>query len=171
MSLRRSLIASSLILAPITTFGFGSAAFADTATDNIQLSGTVSSIIAIQADPTPDAANLPVATGGIQSTKIADISITTNNTAGVTITASSTNEGNLLSSTNPNDTIPYQVAVVANGASPNFVSIDALNQSETTGFDANSGQKTVELMIELNNPALPKRGNYNDTITLIVADN
>lgn len=33
MSLRRSLIASSLILAPITTFGFGSAAFADTATD------------------------------------------------------------------------------------------------------------------------------------------
>lgn len=172
MSLRRSLIASSLILAPITTLGFGSAAFADTATDNVTVSGTVSSIIAIDAAATSDATDLPM-TGGSQAAHIADLDITSNNTAGITITASSTNNGVLESDNNTADNIDYTVAVVDDGATTptSGTSLSSLSQSETSGFDTTTGVKPMDLYILYSVPTLPKKGNYADTLTITVSDN
>ena len=172
MSLRRSLIASSLILAPITTLGFGSAAFADTANDSVILSATVQSIIAIDATATSVASSLPM-TAGSQTAHVADLDITSNNTAGITITATSTNEGVLGSSDNPADNIGYTVAVVGDGAgTPNSgTALSNFSQSETSGFDTTTGVKAMDLYIVYSVPTLPKRGNYSDTLTITVADN
>lgn len=172
MSLRRSLIASTLILAPITTLGFGSAAFADSANDNVILSGTVQSIIAIDATATSSASALTM-TAGPQVAHVADLNITSNNTAGITITATSTNSGVLVSGMNPNDQIGYTVAVVGDGAGTpaSGTTLSSLSQSETSGFDGTTGVKAMDLYILYSLPTLPKRGNYSDTLTITVADN
>lgn len=171
MSLRRFLIASSLIVTPVATLNFlAPAAFADT-NAQVGVSGNVPSIINIAATATTDATNLPLSTAGQQAVKIADINLTSNNTAGITITASSTNSGALVSSDNASDTIPYQVAVVNAGTTPgSFSDIGNLSQSETSDFDATTGIKAVDLYIQFNQ-VLPKKGNYADTLTINVADN
>jgi hypothetical protein len=115
MSLRHFFIASSLILAPITTLGFGSAAFANTATDSIQLEGTVESQILIDANPTQAAADLPLSPeyagqDGSTTVHIADLDITSNNPEGISIGASSTNNGKLKSING--DEIEYAIAIV-----------------------------------------------------------
>jgi len=175
MSLRHFFIASSLILAPITTLGFGSAAFADTATTDIILSGTVESQIAIDANPTQYAGDLPMTPSqtGSNTIPIADLSITSNNPAGITITASSTNDGKL--KTSNGDEIAYGIAIVNSGSgapSPSsVVPVSQLSQSETTGFDPNTGVKEMDLYIEYAVGGMPKMGNYADTLTITVADN
>jgi len=177
MSLRHFFIASSLILAPITTLGFGSAAFADTATTDIILSGTVESQIAIDANPTQYAGDLPMTPSqtGSNTIPIAELSITSNNTAGITITADSTNNGLLVSNANSSDTIPYGIAIVNSGSgapSPSsVVPVSQLSQSETTGFDTNTGVKEMDLYIEYAVGGMPKKGTYVDTLIITVADN
>lgn len=173
MSLRRLLVASSLIVTPVATLSLAPAAFADTDSNSIGVSGTVPSIIAITATQTAAATALPLSTGGDQTAKIADVSITSNNTAGITITATSTNNGILQSSTNVSDTVEYQIAIVNDGsATPtSYTNLSSLSQSETSGFSQTTGVKELDLYIKVANPTLPKRGNYIDTITLTVADN
>lgn len=173
MSLRRLLVASSLIVTPVATLSLAPAAFAGTANTGVGVSGTVPSIIAITASPTTAATALPLATSGAQTAKIADVSITSNNTAGITITATSTNNGILQSSINTADTVAYQIAIVNDGsaAPTSYTTLSSLSQSETTGFSATTGVKDLDLYIKVTNPTLPKRGNYSDTITLTVADN
>ncbi|MBD2547020.1 hypothetical protein [Planktothricoides raciborskii] len=171
MSLRRSLIASSLILAPITTLGFGSAAFAGSANDSVTLSATVQPIIAIDATATSVASSLPM-TAGSQTAHVADLNITSNNTAGLTIQASSTNSGVLVSRTNPTDNINYTVAVVNDGATPTSgTTLSSLSQSKTSGFNTTTGVKPMDLYIQYNLPNLPKQGGYSDTLTITIADN
>lgn len=182
MSLRHFFIASSLILAPITTLGFGSAAFANTATDSIQLSGTVESQIAIDATPTQAAADLPLSPeyadqNGWNMVQIADLNITSNNTEGITITASSTNDSELVSTTNSSDKITYGIAIVDSGAatptssSPlNNVSVP-FSQSVTSGFNSDTGVKAMDLYIHYMVGGMPKQGTYTDTLTITVSDN
>lgn len=172
MSLRRFLAASSLIIAPITILGFGSAAFADTANSVVVLGGNVASIIAIEAKATA-AANALTMTSGAQSVRIADVNITSNNTAGITITASSVNSGVLVSSDNPADNINYTVAIVNDGATApsSGTALGSLSQSETTGFNTITGVKPMDLYILYSVPTLPKQGDYADALTITVADN
>lgn len=172
MSLRHSLIASSLILAPITILGFGSAAFASNAADSVIATGNVPSIIAIDTTATAAASALPM-TAGAQTAHIANVDITSNNTAGITITATSTNSGELVSNNNAADNINYTVAIVDDGATApsSGTALSSLNQSETTGFNATTGVKPMDLYIIYTVPTLPKKGDYGDTITLTVADN
>jgi len=179
MSLRRFFIASSLILAPITTLSFGSAAFADTATTDIILSGTVESQIAIDANPTTDASNLPMTPSqdGWTTVQIADLDITSNNPAGITIGASSTNEGELVSSADSSDTIQYGIAIVNDGSgaptmsNPLSPGSPPFSQSETTGFNPDTGVKSMDLYIRYSVGGMPKQGNYSDTLTITVSDN
>jgi hypothetical protein len=172
MSLRHFFIASSLILAPITTLGFGSAALADTDSDII-LSGTVDSQIAIDATPTTAASDLPLsplAAGqdGSTTVHIADLDITSNNSAGINITADSYSEGELTSGENE---IAYTIAIVDNGGTPtSTTSVSSLNQN-VNGFDSPTGIKSMDLYIRYSVGGMPKMGNYSDTLTITVSDN
>ncbi|MGA8896589.1 MAG: hypothetical protein WB539_14940 [Planktothrix agardhii] len=173
MSLRHFFIASSLILAPITTLGFGSAAFADSASDEILLSGTVDSQIAIDANPTQAASALPLSPeyagqDGSTTVHIADLDITSNNSAGIIIGASSGNDGKLTSGENE---IAYTIAIVDNGAGTptSTTSVSSLNQN-VNGFDTETGIKSMDLYIKYSVGGMPKQGTYTDTITITVTD-
>ncbi|CAD0225459.1 conserved hypothetical protein [Planktothrix agardhii] len=170
MSLRHFFIASSLILAPITTLGFGSAAFADTASDYIQLSGTVEQQIAIDANRTTAASDLPLSPedagqDGSTTVHIADLDITSNNIAGITITSSSDNDGELTSGQNE---IAYTIAIVDNGGTPTTY-VSNLNQN-VNGFNTETGSKSMDLYIKYSVGGMPKQGTYTDAITITVAD-
>lgn len=83
MSLSRFLAASSLIVAPIATLGFGTSAFAQA----VNLAGTVPSILTLTTTTTADAGNLNLA--GANETivvKIADVKVKTNDPDGLTLT-------------------------------------------------------------------------------------
>ncbi|MFB2882403.1 hypothetical protein [Floridanema aerugineum] len=168
MSLRRFLIASSLIVTPVATIGLAPAAFADT-TASVGLSGTVTSTLAITSTTTTDASALPLSTAGNQVAKIADLTVTTNNTAGLTLTAST---GNLTSGT---DTVPFTVTTVDDAATAPSTFATASGSNYTlnvnSGLDASTGSKNLDLYIQVQNPTLPKRGSYNGTVTLTVTDN
>ena len=173
MSLRHFFIASSLILAPITTLGFGSAALAGTATDSIILSGTVDSQIALDATPTPNAGDLDMtpSTTGSNVLRVADLVITSNNTAGITITAFSTNNGKL--KTTNGDEIQYAIGIVNNnsGIPSSLSTVSNFGLTVTSGFDPDTGLKEMDLYIGYAVGGAPKQGDYSDTITLTVADN
>ena len=174
MSLRHFFIASSLILAPITTLGFGSAAFAGTDSDYIQLEGTVDSQITIVANPTQAAADLQMSPeyagqDGSTTVHIADLDIASNNAAGIIITSSSGNLGKLTSGENE---IAYTIAIVDNGAGTptSTTSVSSLNQN-VNGFDTETGIKSMDLYIKYSVGVMPKQGTYTDTITITVSDN
>lgn len=161
MSLRRFLVASSLILSPVAAISLQSAAFAVTATDNIQIGGSVPASVTITSTGTAAATSLPLSTAGTQTVKIADVVVTTNFGA-ATITASSTNNGVLLNSNNPNDNLQYELDIVGDGG-------QAGNFSNVGGFNR-VVEGELDLYIRVNNPSTPKKGNYADTITLTVSD-
>ncbi|WP_313655272.1 hypothetical protein, partial [Planktothrix agardhii] len=164
-----------LILAPITTLGFGSAAFAGTDSTNIILSGTVESLIEIDATATTAASALPLSPGyagqdGSTTVHIADLDITSNNIAGITITASSTNVGELVGDNE--EEIPYTIAIVNDGTGipTSTTSVSSLNQYVVGGFDSQSGIKSMDLYIKYSVVGL-KKGDYSDTLTITVSDN
>lgn len=161
MSLRRFLVASSLILSPVAAISLQSAAFAVTATDNIQIGGSVPASVTITSTATTAASSLPLSTAGTQTVKIADVVVTTNFGA-ATISATSTNNGVLLNSNNPNDNLQYELDIVGDGG-------QAGNFSNVGGFNRVVDGE-LDLYIRVNNPSTPKKGNYADTITLTVSD-
>jgi len=161
MSLRRFLVASSLILSPVAAIGVQSTAFAESATSNVILSGTVPASVTITSTATGAASSLPLSTAGTQTVQIANITVTTN-FGGAILTATSTNNGVLLNSNNPNDNLQYQLDIVGDGGQAgNFSNIGSFSRTV---------QGELDLYIQVNNPAVPKKGSYNDTITLTVSD-
>ncbi|MDH6098133.1 hypothetical protein NWP21_04605 [Anabaenopsis sp. FSS-46] len=164
MFLRRFLISSSLILSPL---GFGSAAFAQT-TSTIDLSLTVPATASIALTATAEASNLQnsiqLAQTGIQTPiKIADFTVTTN-AVGVTLTASSTNNGQLRSQAGDFIPIPYKIQVQGDGgAVPNSVNFSTLNNFSRYV----SGN--IDLYIEIENPGSLLAGTYTDTLTLTIS--
>ncbi|MEL0591547.1 MAG: hypothetical protein U1V55_20780 [Planktothrix rubescens PR222] len=164
MSLRHFFIASSLILAPITTLGFGSAAFAGTDSTNIIIRGTVDPVINIEATATAVAEQLPLSTPGELIVKIADLTLNSNNYSGVTVTATSTNNGLLVNSNNPDNVVPYQIELTGDGGAPgDFRPLSTFSQIVSS--------PQTDLYILVIKPSLPTQGNYSDTITITVADN
>ncbi len=164
MSLRRFFVASSLILSPLATMGFQSAAFAGTDSTNIIIGGTVASVIDIEATATAQAQDLPLSTPGPQVVKIADLTLNSNNYSGVTVSVGSTNNGELVDLNNPSNIVTYQIDLVGDSGTPsNFRSLGLFSQIVSSA--------QTDLYIRVNNPSVPKQGNYSDTITVIVADN
>ncbi|MFM6207467.1 hypothetical protein [Planktothrix sp.] len=161
MSLRHFLVASSLILSPVAVIGVQSTAFAESANDSINISGNVPASVTITSTAADAATSLPLSTAGTQTVKIADITVTTN-FGGAILTATSTNNGVLLNSNNPNDNLQYQLDIVGDGGQAgNFSNIGSFSRTV---------QGELDLYIQVNNPAVPKKGSYNDTITLTVSD-
>ena len=164
MSLRHFFIASSLILSPLATMGFQSAAFAGTDSTNIIIGGTVDPVIDIEATATAAAQQLPLSTPGQQTVKIADLTLNSNNYSGVTVTATSTNNGQLVDSNNLDIFVSYQIDLTGDGGAPgNFRPLSTFSQTVSS--------PQTDLYILVTNPSLPQQGNYSDTITITVADN
>ncbi|CAD5927015.1 hypothetical protein PCC9214_01033 [Planktothrix tepida] len=162
MSLRRFLVASSLILSPVAAISLQSAAFAQTATDTIQIGGSVSASVSITSTTTQYASDLPLSTGGVENNlKIADLVVTTNFGA-ATITATSTNNGTLLNNDNPDDSLQYELDIVGDGGQAN-------NFNNLSNF-SRQAEGDLDLYIKFTNPSTPRKGIYTDTITLTVSD-
>jgi spore coat protein U-like protein len=160
MSLRRFFIASSLILSPL---GFGSAAFAGT-TSNIELNATVPVTANITSTPTTEAANLYDSISQSQRgiVKIADFNVTTN-TFYVTLTASSTNGGNLRNISGGD--IEYKLEITGDGgAAPTN------GFSTVTNFSENmNGNRDLYIEIPITNMVNAPAGTYSDTLTLTIS--
>jgi spore coat protein U-like protein len=158
MSLRRFFIASSLILSPL---GFGSAAFAET-TSIIDLTATVPATASITLTSTPQAAGLydSILSSQRGIVKIADFSVTSN-TPYVILTASSANDGNLMSDNL--DQISYKLHVGDDGS-----------EAPSDGFDTVTDFSRVvsgngDLYIEITNMNNADAGTYSDTLTLTIS--
>lgn len=167
MLLRRFAIASTLI---VTGAVLASPAMADT----VQLRGTVLSTSTVTSTATAGASALNLYGVGTATpdvvVHVADLALTSNSAQGVTLSASSTG---LLR--NPsNETLAYQVLIVANGASaPSAASFTAASVTDdvlvgTGGFV--DGAASRDLYIEYDAPALLDPGAYAGSITVTVAD-
>ena len=144
-------------------------AFADT-TDTVNLNGTVNSINSVDATDTTEAGTLNLygegTAGNDEIVKVADLVVMSNNTGGVTLTA--TAAGTLGNGT---DTLAYNVLIVTEGATPLATDFLADNDSDSVNdFDA-TGTSNRDLYIEYDAPSLLDPGNYSSTITVSVADN
>lgn len=152
-----------------------SAALADTVT----LSGTVGTTATVVSTGTTgaeSATNLPLGgTGadiGEQIIKVADVTLTTNNSSGLTVTITS---GVLSNGTTPSANIPFQVTTVADSApapqSADFTVASGANDTYSTAGDADPTNVERDLYIAYTPAAKQDPGTYSGTITLTVADN
>lgn len=170
-SIRRALVLSSLVLGATTVVS--SKAMAGT-TGNVPLSGTVASSLALVTNPTTGvggAGDLNL-TPGQRIVKVADLTISTNNQEGYTLTASA--YGDLTKTTGGTASISYQVLATADGTVP--VAADfttATGATYTYGTNAANDVATGErdLSILFTPAALQDPGTYTGSITLNVADN
>jgi hypothetical protein len=107
---------------------------------------------------------------GSTTVHIADLDITSNNIAGIIITASSDNAGELVSDNE--EEIPYTIAIVNDGTGTptSTTSVSSLNQNVVGGFNSQSGIKSMDLYIKYSVVGL-KKGDYSDTLTITVSDN
>lgn len=143
----------------------GNAALADT----VPLGGSVNSISAVTSTPTAAAGSLTLYGEGVAQNdvvvQVADMALTTNNTAGVTLQASG--DSGL---TNGTSTLPYNVKIVADSAAaPGAVDFSS-NTDSVAVSDFSGGAAARDLYIEYDAPSLLDPGNYSATITISVTD-
>lgn len=166
-TIRRVLIASGFALGAMAAFTPN--AFAGTS-DSVTLGGTVTTTLDMTSTPTGGASALALdggAAGSVQIVKVADISMSTNNEQGLTLTASS---GNLTKA--GGTSIAYQVTSVADGASaPATGDFAVASGSNYTVGSSGAGNLVKDLYIKYTPAALQDPGNYAGSITLSVADN
>jgi len=138
--------------------------------DTVNLGGTVTSTSSVTSTATAGAGALSLAGEGTAAsdvvTQVADIAMISNNSEGVTLTASGDT-----GLTNGTDTVAYQVLIVADGATaPVAADFSSSSDSKSVAdFDGN-GDSARDLYIEYDAPALLDPGNYTATITVTVTD-
>ncbi len=166
---RNTLIASTLFVA-------GSVLANPAMADQVILDGTVTSTSTVTSTRTTGAGlasalNLygqgTAGTGTV--VKAADLALITNNTAGVTLTA--TRDSGL---TNGTDTLTYKLLIMADAATApvaaDFSGANGANNDTDAVTDFSSGAAARDLYIQYDAPALLDPGNYASTITVSVAD-
>ena len=158
-SIRRAVIASGLVIGAAAAFS--PAAFAGT-TGSVNVSGSVASTLAVTASPTAGAATLELNDGLSHIVPVGDLSMSTNNEQGLTLTV---NPGNL---TKPGGTdIAFEVTTVDAGTpAPN-----AFAPGDHTVATAAARSAAKDLYIKYTPAALQDPGTYNGTINVSVADN
>ncbi|MBX5483099.1 MAG: hypothetical protein IRZ16_14840 [Myxococcaceae bacterium] len=147
-------------------FTLGSAAVAAT----VNLSGTVASTANVTAVATSSAGALDMGGEGVdigqQIVKVADVTMSTNNATGLTLTVTS---GDL---SNGTDSVAYQVTTVADeAAAPVGADFTVPSGTDYTYSNSTSGSEDRDLYIAYTPPILLDPGTYTGTITLTVADN
>lgn len=166
--IRRTLIASSLVLG--SAVALAPAALADTLT----ASGTVATSASVATTATAAATALNLGGTGTDLTeqivKVGDVALSTNNTTGLTLTVASGNSGKLSNGTVASD-IAYKVTTVADaGVAPGTAAFTTA--SGTSYTYTNSAQSDArDLYIAYDPAALQDPGTYSGTMTLTVADN
>ena len=164
--LNRFVISATVLMG--TTL-LGSPAFADT-TDSVILGGSVDSINSITANDTTEAGSLTLygegTAGDNEVVKVADLVVVSNNTGGVTVTA--TADSTLGNGT---DTLAYNVLIVAEDATPSHTDFSANNDTESVSDFDGTGTSNRDLYIEYDAPSLLDPGTYSSSITVSIADN
>lgn len=162
-SVRRALVLSSLVLGATTLFS------AKAMADTVNLSGSVSSTLALTTTTTSAASALSLNTATQQIVQVADLAISTNNEQGYTLTATSGN----LSKANGTP-IAYQVTTTADGTAAVVGDFTVASGTSYTvaSIVANAvGTNGRDLSIMYTPASLQDPGNYTGSITVTVADN
>lgn len=145
-----------------------SIASADTSA-NIGVGGNVPSTLAITAAADGGATSTSVTTGTETIAKIADLSMETNNSTGLTLTV---NAGTVTNG--DSETMPFEVLILEDGAStPATTAFSAGTQTYNSG-GANASGASIglrDLYIKYKPAALQDPGTYSGTVTVTVADN
>lgn len=167
MSIRRSL--KSLVVASLFTTSVANAATSDT----VGLSGAVESTLTVSAGtPVTAAMNLPLDGAAAfveQIILVANITSSTNDAGGLTLTATS---GSLEDPVGAVQPIAYKVSSVAAGAgAPASGAFTDASGTNYTTASTGAGSWNRDLYINYTPAALQNPGTYVDTITLTVADN
>jgi hypothetical protein len=135
-------------------------------TASVTLGGTVTSSLQITSMATGTASGLDLS-GGQKIVKVSDLTISTNNEQGVTLTASS---GDLTKT--GGTSISYQVTSVDDGdPAPDATAFTINSGSAYTVGNSASGSFNRDLYIMYTPLALQDPGHYDATINLSVADN
>lgn len=160
---RNTLIASTLVVA-------GAALATPAMADTVNLGGSVADTSAVTSTATAGAGTLNLyGAGSAQNNvvvKVADMALITNNTTGVTLTA--TPDSGL---TNGTSTLTYQVLIVADAASAPADTAFAAGADTDNVNDFSGGASARDLYIEYDAPALLDPGTYTGVITVSVAAN
>lgn len=158
---RRFAIASTLLIA-------GSVLAAPAMADTVNLGGSVADTSAVTSTATAGAGTLNLYGAGTAQNnvvvKVADMALITNNTTGVTLSA--TRDAGL---TNGTSNLTYQVLIVGDGATAPADTAFSSNTDSKSVTDFTSGASARDLYIEYDAPALLDPGNYTSTITVSVA--
>jgi hypothetical protein len=159
----RSLIASGLVFG--ATLAFTGHASAQT-TGTVNLSGSVSSTLALTTTATGDASALDLSSGE-KIIQVADLGLSTNNSTGYTLEASS---GNL---TNEDSvTMAYQVTTIADGGTaPATGDFGIASGTPYTVSTSAAGTAAQDLYIKYTPAALQDPGTYTGSVSLTVTDN
>ncbi|MGB3205929.1 MAG: hypothetical protein WBB28_13145 [Crinalium sp.] len=163
-SIRRAVIASGLVIGAAAAFS--PAAFADTS-GSVNVSGTVTSTLAVTAAASGSAANLDLDGDGTFAEHIVpvgDITMLTNNEQGLTLTV----EPGSLTKTG-GTAIPFQVTTVDDGTGAPTAGVFASGNHTVATSAAGTDEK--DLYIKYTPAALQDPGTYNATIAVSVVDN
>lgn len=165
-SLRRVLVASGLVIA--SSF-MASAAFAGTS-DNVVIGGTVVSTLAIaSSNPKADINLAPAQTN--TEVKVADLTMGTNNSTGLTVNVSGTLTLARTTGSNAITPVPFTVGIVA-GASGTPASYVATANTVFATSAAAAPSTAHSLYIKYSTDAnFQDPGDYAATIVLTVVDN
>jgi hypothetical protein len=151
----------SLILVLASSGVLSATALADTSA-SISLGGAVAPSLAISASPTENAETLDLS-GGVHTVKVGDISMSTNNEQGLTLTVTS---GALTKS--GGTSIPFQVSTVAPAGSPVFTVLSGTNYVFSNEV---AGPVPLDLYIRYTAATFQDPGYYDGSIDLTVSDN
>jgi len=163
-TLRRTIIASGLFFGTVTAFS--SAAFAQTTSDTVNLSGNVPSILEMTTTATAAASALELPTSAdTKVVQVADIAFETNDAEGVTITATN----GTLTKIGGQTPINFQVKLLADGtATPGSSDFAAGN---TTYATTTAGEGNADLYIKYTTAEYQDPGAYSGNINVTITDN
>lgn len=168
MSMRRFALITGLVAGTLA-FG-GTAAFADTVT----LDGTVaphSTVVSTRTTGANSAAQLPLYGEGTANAntiiQVANIDLTSNNTQGIELTASS--DGTLTSANG--GSLTYQLLLVDDGATqPADTAFSGSSSVVNVTDDFTNNVAAQDLYIEYDAPAYLDPGAYTDDITVTITN-
>ena len=165
MTMRRFALITGLVVGAVVSAD--AAALADT----INLGGTVANYSTISSSATPGAGNLDLYGEGTATAdvvvKVADITLTSNNTEGVELKAEA--DSALTGDTN-GVTLTYQVKLVDdNVAAPSAGAFSAISDTvNVDNTDFSSNEANQDLYIEYDGPEYLDPDTYSSTITMTV---
>lgn len=170
MYLRRFALASSVLLAGTLA---AAPAFAQASpvpqSDTFDVSGEVLEVSTVEATATAGATALTLGGGGTAQTdvivQVADVVVSTNRDAGVSMTAARSEDG--LTQAGTTDKIAYDLHIVADAAAAPGAGAFASGDTSSAVLP-DKGETEWDVYIRYNTPAFLNPGTYSDTVTVTI---